>query len=117
VQQPSEARSGAAAIESTPSVWPSLRDAKEQKVAKKAAAAQASRSDSSERQVTQPRSLSHHRHTDMSVACHNIPSWLVSGALLAGKMLSAECGVVQGDHCILSHLRPLLTTCHKNELA
>jgi len=36
MQQPSES-SGAAAVASTPSVWPSLRDAKEQKVVKKAA--------------------------------------------------------------------------------
>ncbi|KAL0019236.1 hypothetical protein WJX79_003583 [Trebouxia sp. C0005] len=36
-KQPSESSGAAAAVASTPSVWPSLRDAKEQKVVKKAA--------------------------------------------------------------------------------
>ena len=36
---------------STPSVWPSLRDAKEQKIVRKATAAPSSRLDAAERQV------------------------------------------------------------------
>ena len=51
--QPSEARSGASASESSPSIWPSLRDAKDQKAPKKTAPASIARPEFPDRQVNQ----------------------------------------------------------------